>query len=88
MIGTEEGRRSGWSDMDPMRRQAPPPVINAGSLAKQKSPVRPETSTSKDAVVSCLIFIRCLVLLCDGKREGRGDSGVFVYVGCHVLSDP
>jgi hypothetical protein len=72
--------------MDPTRRQAPPPVINAGSLAKQKSPVRPETSTSKDAVVSCLIFSRCLVLLCDRKK--RGDSGVFVYISYHVLSDP
>ncbi|AQK92616.1 Putative casein kinase family protein [Zea mays] len=48
--GTEEGRRSGWSGVDPTRRQAPPPVINAGSLAKQKSPVRPEASTSRDAV--------------------------------------
>ncbi|OEL27985.1 Casein kinase I isoform delta-like [Dichanthelium oligosanthes] len=48
--GTEEGRRSGWSDMDPTRRQVPPPAINAGSLAKQKSPVRHEQSTSKDAV--------------------------------------
>jgi casein kinase 1 len=51
--GTEEGRRSGWSDMDATRRQVPPPAINAGSLAKQKSPVRHEQSTSKDAVVSC-----------------------------------
>ncbi|KAG2617023.1 hypothetical protein PVAP13_3NG178053 [Panicum virgatum] len=51
--GTEEGRRSGWSDMDATRRQVPPPAINAGSLAKQKSPVRNEQSTSKDAVVSC-----------------------------------
>nr|CAB3460543.1 unnamed protein product [Digitaria exilis] len=48
--GTEEGRRSGWSDMDPTRRQVPPPAINAGSLAKQKSPVRHEQSTSKDAM--------------------------------------
>jgi casein kinase 1 len=52
LSATEEGRRSGWSDMDAMRRQVPPPAINAGSLAKQKSPIGHEQSTSKDAVVS------------------------------------
>ncbi|CAN6336595.1 unnamed protein product [Urochloa humidicola] len=55
--GIEEGRRSGWSDMDPTRRQVPPPAINAGSLAKQKSPVRQEQSTSKDAVFSSSTFL-------------------------------
>jgi casein kinase 1 len=55
--GTEEGRRSGWSDMDATRRQVPPPAINAGSLAKQKSPVRHEQSTSKDAVFSSSTFL-------------------------------
>ncbi|EES00938.1 casein kinase I [Sorghum bicolor] len=49
LSATEEGKRSGWSD-DPLRRQVPPAGINAGSLAKQKSPVRQEVSTSKDAV--------------------------------------
>lgn len=54
---TEEGRRSGWSDMDAMRRQVPPPAINAGSLAKQKSPIRPDQSTSKDAIYSSSTFM-------------------------------
>ncbi|KAG8092754.1 hypothetical protein GUJ93_ZPchr0012g20844 [Zizania palustris] len=37
--------------MDAMWRQFPPPAVNAGSLAKQKSPVRHDhQSTSKDAV--------------------------------------
>jgi hypothetical protein len=35
-----------------LRRQVPPAGINAGSLAKQKSPVRQEVSTSKDTAVS------------------------------------
>lgn len=51
LTATEEGRRSGWSD-DPLRRQVPRAGINAGSLLKQKSPVRQELSTSKDAVFS------------------------------------
>ncbi|EEC70925.1 hypothetical protein OsI_02496 [Oryza sativa Indica Group] len=51
LSATEEGRRSGWSD-DPTRRQVPPTGINAGSLSKQKSPVRPDMSTSKDALFS------------------------------------
>ena len=54
---TVEGRRSGWSDMDQMRRQVPPPAINAGSLAKQKSPVGHDQSTSKDAVFSSSTFL-------------------------------
>lgn len=54
---TEEGRRSGWSDMDGMRRQVPPPAINAGSLAKQKSPIRHDQSTSKEAVFSSSTFL-------------------------------
>ncbi|KAL6609488.1 hypothetical protein ACP70R_039457 [Stipagrostis hirtigluma subsp. patula] len=54
---TEEGRRSGWSDMDPMRRQIPPPAINASSLAKQKSPVPHEQSTSRDAMFSSSTFL-------------------------------
>ncbi|KAF7022649.1 hypothetical protein CFC21_035332 [Triticum aestivum] len=51
LSATEEGRRSGWSD-DPTRRQVPPTGINAGSLSKQKSPVRPDVSAPKEAVVS------------------------------------
>ncbi|XP_015639233.1 casein kinase 1-like protein 2 isoform X3 [Oryza sativa Japonica Group] len=57
LSATEEGRRSGWSDMDAMRRQVPPPAINAGSLAKQKSPIGHEQSTSKDAVFSSSTFL-------------------------------
>uniref|UniRef100_A0ACD5YQF5 Uncharacterized protein n=1 Tax=Avena sativa TaxID=4498 RepID=A0ACD5YQF5_AVESA len=56
-IAAEEGRRSGWSDMDAMRRQVPPPAINAGSLAKQKSPIRHDQSTSKDAIYSNSTFM-------------------------------
>uniref|UniRef100_A0A0D9V247 non-specific serine/threonine protein kinase n=1 Tax=Leersia perrieri TaxID=77586 RepID=A0A0D9V247_9ORYZ len=51
LSATEEGRRSGWTD-DPTRRQVPPAGINGGSLSKQKSPVRPDMSTSKDALFS------------------------------------
>uniref|UniRef100_A0A3B6GR63 non-specific serine/threonine protein kinase n=1 Tax=Triticum aestivum TaxID=4565 RepID=A0A3B6GR63_WHEAT len=53
---TEEGRRSGWSD-DPTRRQVPPTGINAGSLSKQKSPVRPDVSAPKEAVLSSSTFL-------------------------------
>ncbi|XP_062213583.1 uncharacterized protein LOC133914495 [Phragmites australis] len=56
LSATEERRRSGWSD-DPLRRQAPPAGINAGSLSKQKSPVRQELSTSKDAVFPSSTFL-------------------------------
>ncbi|CAM0881409.1 unnamed protein product [Alopecurus aequalis] len=56
LSAAEEGRRSGWSD-DPTRRQVPPTGINAGSLSKQKSPVRPDLSTSKDAVFSSSTFL-------------------------------
>ncbi|VAH76959.1 unnamed protein product [Triticum turgidum subsp. durum] len=48
--------RSGWSD-DPTRRQVPPTGINAGSLAKQKSPVRPDVSAPKEAVLSSSTFL-------------------------------
>jgi casein kinase 1 len=43
--------------MDAMRRQVPPPAINAGSLAKQKSPIRHDQSTSKDAIVSFFLLL-------------------------------
>ncbi|OEL34981.1 Casein kinase I isoform delta-like [Dichanthelium oligosanthes] len=56
LSGTEEGRRSGWSD-DPLRRQVPPAGINAVSLSKQKSPVRQEQSSSKDAVFPSSTFL-------------------------------
>ncbi|CAL4963088.1 unnamed protein product [Urochloa decumbens] len=51
-----EGRRSGWST-DPLRRQVPPAGINAVSLSKQKSPVRQEQSSSKDAVLPSSTFL-------------------------------
>ncbi|VAH61203.1 unnamed protein product [Triticum turgidum subsp. durum] len=54
LSATEEGRRSGWSD-DPTRRQVPPTGINAGSLSKQKSPVRPDVSAPKEAVSSTFL---------------------------------
>ncbi|XP_037405697.1 casein kinase I-like isoform X1 [Triticum dicoccoides] len=56
LSATEEGRRSGWSD-DPTRRQVPPTGINAGSLSKQKSPVRPDVSAPKEAVLSSSTFL-------------------------------
>jgi len=56
LSGTEEGRRSGWSD-DPLRRQIPPAGINAVSFSKQKSPVRQEQSSSKDAVFPSSTFL-------------------------------
>ncbi|KAL6881956.1 hypothetical protein ACP4OV_011428 [Aristida adscensionis] len=56
LSATEEGRRSGWSD-DPLRRQVPPAGVTAGSLSKQKSPVRQELSTSKDAVFPSSTFM-------------------------------
>ncbi|PAN30098.1 hypothetical protein PAHAL_5G273500 [Panicum hallii] len=56
LSGTEEGRRSGWSD-DPLRRQVPPAGINAVSFSKQKSPVRQEQSSSKDAVFPSSTFL-------------------------------
>lgn len=47
LAGEEEGRQS----TDPARRRSSGPLMNAGSLSKQKSPIGNE-STSKDAMVS------------------------------------
>ncbi|KAI5001062.1 casein kinase I-like isoform X2 [Hordeum vulgare subsp. vulgare] len=56
LSATEEGRISGWS-ADPTRSQVPPTGINAGSLSKQKSPVRPDLSAPKEAVLSSSTFL-------------------------------
>ncbi|RCV25948.1 hypothetical protein SEVIR_5G207400v4 [Setaria viridis] len=56
LSATEEGRRSGWS-ADPLRRQVPPAGINVVSLSKQKSPIRQEQSSSKDAVFPSSTFL-------------------------------
>ncbi|OAY79056.1 Casein kinase I isoform delta-like [Ananas comosus] len=55
--GGEEGRTSGWAAMDPSRRRAPLPVVNTGSLSKQKSPVGNDPSASKDAMLSSATFL-------------------------------
>ncbi|XP_043721526.1 casein kinase 1-like protein 2 [Telopea speciosissima] len=54
--GGEEGRPSGWS-MDPSRRRLSGPVINSGSLSKQKSPVANDSAVTKDAMLSSGTFM-------------------------------
>ncbi|XP_042496161.1 casein kinase 1-like protein 2 [Macadamia integrifolia] len=50
--GGEEGRPPGWSSMDPTRRRLSGPIINSGSLSKQKSPVANDSTVNKDAMLS------------------------------------
>lgn len=51
IAGGEEGRPIGWSSADPSRRRHSGPVVNVGSLSKQKSPVANESTAAKDSVV-------------------------------------
>ncbi|XWS18850.1 hypothetical protein CRYUN_Cryun32bG0080300 [Craigia yunnanensis] len=46
-----EGRPSGWSSADPSRRRHSGPIVNSGSLAKQKSPVANDPPFAKDPMV-------------------------------------
>lgn len=48
----EDGRPTGWSPADPSRRRNSGPLINSGSLSKQKSPVANDPVVSKDTMVS------------------------------------
>ncbi|XP_015890690.1 casein kinase 1-like protein 2 [Ziziphus jujuba] len=56
--GGEEGRPTGWSPADPSRRRNSGPIVNAGVLSKQKSPVANEASVSKDVLLSSSNFSR------------------------------
>lgn len=54
--GGEDGKPTGWSPADPSRRRNSGPIVNAGSLSKQKSPVANEASMSKDVLVSAFLL--------------------------------
>ncbi|XVF86834.1 hypothetical protein PTKIN_Ptkin18bG0074300 [Pterospermum kingtungense] len=56
--GGEEGRPSGWSSTDPSRRRHSGPIVNSGSLAKQKSPVTNDPPLAKDSMLSGSNFLR------------------------------
>uniref|UniRef100_A0A6M2EEM0 non-specific serine/threonine protein kinase n=1 Tax=Populus davidiana TaxID=266767 RepID=A0A6M2EEM0_9ROSI len=58
--GGEEGR-PGWSSSDHARRRNSGPIVNAGNLSKQKSPVTNDLSLSKDATLSSSRFLRSSV---------------------------
>ncbi|XVF26988.1 hypothetical protein REPUB_Repub14bG0068000 [Reevesia pubescens] len=55
--GREEGRPSGWSSADPTRRRHSGPIVNFGSIAKQKSPVANDLPVSKDPTLSGSNFL-------------------------------
>ncbi|GMY34627.1 casein kinase 1-like protein 2 [Fagus crenata] len=56
--GGEEGRLTGWSLADPSRRRNSGPVVNAGSLSKQKSPAANDPIAAKEPVLSSANFLR------------------------------
>ncbi|XP_024178710.2 casein kinase 1-like protein 2 isoform X1 [Rosa chinensis] len=56
--GGEEVRPTGWPLADPSRRRNSGPIVNPGSLSKQKSPVANDPSVSKDAMLSSSGFLR------------------------------
>ncbi|XP_022715176.1 casein kinase 1-like protein 2 isoform X2 [Durio zibethinus] len=56
--GGEEGGPSGWSSTDPTRRRHSGPIVNSGSLAKQKSPVPNDLPLAKDSMLSSSNFLR------------------------------
>lgn len=71
LAGGEDGRATGWSSADPSRRRHSGPIINAGSLSKQKGPVTNEASVSKDVLVSAFYCILILVL--------SGALGIYLF---------
>ncbi|XP_024022747.1 casein kinase 1-like protein 2 isoform X2 [Morus notabilis] len=54
----EDGRPTGWSPADPSRRRNSGPLINSGSLSKQKSPVANDPVVSKDTMLTSSNFVR------------------------------
>lgn len=55
--GGEDGKPSGWGSVDPSRRRVSGPIVTSGNLAKQKSPIAPESALTKDALLSGSTFM-------------------------------
>ncbi|KAF9613077.1 hypothetical protein IFM89_005525 [Coptis chinensis] len=56
--GGEDGKPSGWASVDPSRRRVSGPIVNSGNISnKQKSPVAPDSSLTKDALLSSSGFL-------------------------------
>ncbi|KAK9923670.1 hypothetical protein M0R45_032077 [Rubus argutus] len=81
--GGEEGRTTGWSLADPSRRRNSGPIVNSGTLSKQKSPVANDPSVSKDAMLSGSSFLRSTG---SSRRAAVSSSRDAVIVGSE--SDP
>ncbi|XP_071908889.1 casein kinase 1-like protein 2 isoform X2 [Coffea arabica] len=54
--GEEDGRQAGFSSADPSRRRSSGPLLNVGSLSKQKSPIAND-STSKEVGLSSSAYL-------------------------------
>ncbi|XP_057978497.1 casein kinase 1-like protein 2 [Malania oleifera] len=81
--GGEEGRPIGWSPADPSRRRNSGPLLTAGSLSKQKSPVATDPHVTKDSMLPSSNFLRSSG---SSRRAAVSSSRDVVIIGSE--SDP